>query len=384
MANKKVYIDVSIMRQLLFLTGIQRVVKEIVLQLYKYDDIDMVFLDYDEARSSFKVISINSFMNILRKGKYTKKCVETRKYIKPEEIESGAVFFELDATWMCKMKRSYLYPILKSNGVKVVVHIYDIICITHPQFFEDRLVYRFMDYTGAALQYADKIICNANATKKDLIETADKMGITAPAIDVVPLGANFTEAKFNVEDIEPDIREAVEGHKYILMVGTIEPRKNHKLLLEAYDKGLKDLGYNIILAGTPGWKNDDFMNKLTNHPDFGKRIFLFQRKPDYVIDYLYKNAKFVAFLSYKEGFGLPIIEAMAKGVPVIVSDTPINKEIGGDRCVFFEQDKAEQMCEKIKNISDSEYEVLKNNLLGLKFCTWIDSGVMIREKMLNI
>ena len=83
----------------------------------------MGFLDYDEARSSFKVISINSFMNILRKGKYTKKCIETRKYIKPGEIESGSVFFELDATWMCKMKRSYLYPILKSNGVKVVVHI---------------------------------------------------------------------------------------------------------------------------------------------------------------------------------------------------------------------------------------------------------------------
>ncbi len=376
---QKVYIDVSIMKQLLFLTGIQRVVKEIILQLYKYEDLDLVFLDFDDKRRAFIQIPSHKFMNFLRKDNYPKKSRTGNKYLPPEEIEKGAIFFELDATWMCKMKRSYLYPILKKRGVKIIVHIYDIICVTHPQFFEDLLLFKFMDYAGSALKYADKIICNAKATRDDLIDTAGKIGVKAPEIEVVPLGANFTEKAVNESDISSEVREAVRGNKYILMVGTIEPRKNHKLLLDAYDKGLKAQGYNIILAGTPGWKNDDFMNRLTAHEDFGKRIFLLTKQPDFVIDYLYKNARYVAFLSYKEGFGLPIIESMAKGVPVIASDTPINKEIGGDRCIYFGQDDPDAMCRQIEKIDETSYEELKKNLEGFGYSTWETAGKLMKD-----
>ena len=379
--KQKVYIDVSIMEQLLFFTGIQRVVKEIVLQLYKYDDIELVFLDYNEKKRAYKRVSNVKFMNSLRKGEYSSgKESDNRKIIFPSEIEAGSIFFELDATWICRLKRSYLYPLLKKNDVKIIVHFYDLICITHPQFFEDRLINKFMDYAGAAIQYADKIICNAEATRRDIMDVAEAMGVMPPNnIEVVPLGANFTEYAIDDRSISDEIRGAVEGNKYILMVGTIEPRKNHKLILDAYDKGLKNLGYNIILAGNPGWKNEDFMNRLIGHPDFGKRIFLFEKQPDYIIDYLYKNARFVAFLSYKEGFGLPIIEALAKGVPVIATDTAINKEIGGDKCIFFSQDDAEGLCRRIQQIDDDSYNTIKDNLNGFTYCTWDLAG----QKMKN-
>ena len=380
--RQKVYIDVSIMKKLLFLTGIQRVVKEIILQLYRYDDIDLIFLDYDDKRREFEVVDNNKFMKFLRKANYNKISSETRKYIAPGEIGRGAVFFELDAVWMCRMKRSYLYPILKEHGVRIVVHIYDIICITHPQFFEEMLVYKFMDYLGAAIQYADKIICNDHATEADLIEVPQRVGIACPEIEVVPLGADFTERAIDEAEIPADVKAAVNGNPYILMVGTIEPRKNHKLLLDSYDEGLKDLGYNIIFAGTPGWKNDEFMSRLTGHRDFGKRIFLLSKQPDIVIDYLYKNAKYVAFLSYKEGYGLPIIEALAKGVPVIASDTPINKEIGGDNCIYFRQDDTSGLISAVADTDEGTFALIKHQLAAFRYPTWDESGQKMKDALI--
>lgn len=380
--KQTVYIDVSIMRQLLFLTGIQRVVKEIILQLYKYDDLNLIYLDYDEKRRTFIKVSDYKFLNSLRKGICPKTGRSSNDYITPEEFEKNAVFFELDATWMCKLRRSYLYPILKRRGVKIIVHIYDIISVTHPQFFADLPVYRFLDYFGATLNYADKIICNAHATKRDIDEVSARIGIKAPETVVVPLGANFTEGAGEDESIPQNIRVAVNKNRYILMVGTIEPRKNHKLLLDAYDAGLRKLGYNIILAGTPGWKNDEFMDRLSNHEDFDKRILLLTKQPDYVIDYLYKNARFVAFLSYKEGFGLPIIEALAKGVPVIASDTPINREIGGDKCIYFPQDNPSELCRQVELIDDTRYNELKSRLKGFTYVTWEMAGEQIKNNLI--
>ena len=380
--NKTIYIDVSIMKQVLFLTGIQRVVKEEILKLYDYDDIELCFLECNERKRGFNIIPQSDFMNHLCPGNYRNKNIRSTGFIRPDELEKGSLFFELDATWMCRMKRSYLYPILKDRGVELIVHVYDIICVTHPQFFDGPLIFRFMDYIGATMQYADKIICNAHATKDDLMWLGKALNIDCPEVCVVPLGSDFTEKSIDEEQIPTDIIEAVKGNKYILMVGTIEPRKNHRLLLDAYDAGLEDMGYNIIMAGTLGWKNDAFMKRLASHKDYGRRLFLFSKQPDHVIDYLYKNAKYVAFLSYKEGYGLPIIEALAKGVPVIASDTPVNKEIGSDKCVYFKQDDAEDMCHTISEIDDAAYEEMRRELKNYDYCSWEESARLMREALI--
>ena len=115
-----VYIDVSIMKLLLFLTGIQRVVREEILQLYDYDDIDLCFLAYDEKKQGYNILPPRKLLNSLRPGNYADKDLKnenSRRFIMPDEMESGSVFFDLDAAWMCRMKRSYLYPVLKKNGV---------------------------------------------------------------------------------------------------------------------------------------------------------------------------------------------------------------------------------------------------------------------------
>lgn len=187
-----------------------------------------------------------------------------------------------------------------------------------PQYCLQRGVYNFMDYIGAHLQYADKFIVNAAATTAELQKLADRMQVALPECKVVPLGANFGKGKpVAEEEVSEELRKVVQDGPYILMVGTVEPRKNHKLLLEAYNQGLKQMGYNIVFAGYLGWNMEAFAEKLHAHPDFGKGVFHLEGLNDKAIGYLYQHAEFLAFCSYTEGFGLPLIEGICRGTPVI-------------------------------------------------------------------
>lgn len=369
----KIYIDVSVLTLATFVTGIQRVTREITIRLIEKEQENVVLLHYNARENIYHRINNDAFCQYYRYGKGVKNKMITRERIELSEMTEGDVFFDLDAAWMCRVKRSWLLPILKKQGVRIVAHIYDIISITHPQYCLERGVYNFMDFIGAHLQYADDIIVNAQATVDELQKLTQRLGISLPPCHVIPLGADFAKQEIITEDQVPkNVVEAVQDRPYILMVGTIEPRKNHKLLLEAYDKGLKEMGYNIIMAGYMGWNMEEFEQKLESHPDYGKRIFHFTGLDDKAIAFLYQHAKFLAFCSYTEGFGLPIIEAIQRGTPVLAADVPVLREVGGDYCVWFEQDDAGELCEAVCALANSSgwYEKLKNNNKCFHAVTW--------------
>lgn len=369
----KIYIDVSVLTLATFVTGIQRVTREISTRLIGEGEAEVVLLYYNGAEDSYYRIDNEAFVRYYVAHKGVKEKMITKQKVKLEEIGPGTVFFDLDAAWMCRMKRSYLLPILKEQGARIVAHIYDIISITHPQYCLERGVYNFMDFIGAHLQYADTFIVNARATVDELEKLAARVGVELPTCHVVPLGADFHAPKeVSDREVDRDLVQAAADKPYILMVGTIEPRKNHKLLLEAYDKGLKEMGYNIILAGYMGWNMEAFAEQLINHPDYGTGIYHFQGLNDDGITYLYQHAKFLAFCSYTEGFGLPIIEAIQRGTPVLAADVPVLREVGGECCVWFEQDNAEELCERVSLYlhSREKYEGLKEGLKKFAVADW--------------
>ena len=280
----KIYIDVSVLTLATFVTGIQRVTREITIRLIEKEQENVVLLHYNARDNVYHRIDNAAFCQYYRHGTGVKNKMITRERIELSDMTEGDVFFDLDAAWMCRVKRSWLLPLLKKQGVRIVAHIYDIISITHPQYCLERGVYNFMDFIGAHLQYADDIIVNAQATVDELQKLTQRLGISLPPCHVIPLGADFAKQEIITEDQVPkNVVEAVQDRPYILMVGTIEPRKNHKLLLEAYDKGLKEMGYNIIMAGYMGWNMEEFEQKLESHPDYGKRIFHFTGLDDKAI-----------------------------------------------------------------------------------------------------
>lgn len=368
----KIYMDISVLTLATFITGIQRVTREVILRLLECGNLEIVLLHYNAREDAYHIVDNRRFIRYYRGHRGVKNRMITRRRQAIRDMGPGDVFFDLDAVWMCRVRRSYLLPILKRQGVRIVAHIYDIISISHPQYCLERGVYQFMDYLGAHLRYADQLIVNARATEEELRQLADRLGICLPPCHVVPLGADFGQRRQGAEArISERVRQAAEGAPYILMVGTIEPRKNHRLLLQAYDRGLKQAGYRIILAGYMGWHMEEFERELRAHPDYNSGVFHFDGLEDDAIDYLYQHARFLAFCSYAEGFGLPLLESIQRGTPVIAADIPVSKEVAGAYCDWFRQDDAADLCRVVMEYEDEEkYRQRKESLKEYRPVDW--------------
>ncbi len=374
----KIYIDVSVLTMAAFITGIQRVTREIACRLVSDMSVDVILLFYHARQNAFYQIDRRAFLRYYTGRGGIRERMITRRRVDLSEIGDGDVFFDLDAAWMCRIRRSYLLPILKKQGAVIAAHIYDVISVTHPQYCMAGGVYHFMDYIGAHLAYADALIVNAQATAAELKNLAERTGCKMPACTVVPLGADFYEKQKSGKRtsgyrIRKDLAAAVKDHRpYLLMAGTIEPRKNHKLLLQAYDEGLRDLGYSILFAGYLGWDMDAFVHDMKRHPDYGKRIFHFSGLNDQEISFLYAHARFLVFCSYVEGYGLPVVEALLHGTPVLAADMPVTRETAGDCCVYFPQDDAGRMCDTVAYFEKNTeaYQMLRRRICKFSSVSW--------------
>lgn len=368
----RIYIDVSVLTLATYITGIQRATIEIATRLISCYNREVVLLYYNASKNEYYRIDNEAFVAYYLKHKGIKEKMITKEKVPFSDMGENTIFFDLDGVWMGRIKRSYLLPILKEQGCRIVAHIYDIISITHPQYCEERGVYNFMDYIAAHMKYADKIIVNAEATVRELENLSRQIGCPLPECEVVRLGADFRNKDVIEAQVDISVVEVVKSKPYILMVGTLEPRKNHKLLLNAYENRLKNLGYNIIFAGYMGWNMEQFEERLKSHPDFGKGIYHFSNLSDSSVAYLYRYARFLAFCSYSEGFGLPIIEALQRGTPVLAADVPVLREVGGEFCVWFEQDNAEMLCDVVEAYTKDmmQYEKLKGKVKLFKAANW--------------
>jgi glycosyltransferase involved in cell wall biosynthesis len=209
-----------------------------------------------------------------------------------------------------------------------VITIHDLAFLLYPHFLT-RKAARYYGLIDRAVRRADHVIAVSEATKRDIVRLT---GTPEHKITVIYEAADSVYAP--IRD-----RAALERihHKYhlpesfILFVGTIEPRKNLPTLIRAY-KGLVDdykSAADLAIVGKQGWLYDDVYH-LVEELDLQQRVHFLGRVPAADLIYLYNASQMLVLPSYYEGFGLPPLEAMACGVPVIVSDTSVMPEVAGD------------------------------------------------------
>lgn len=210
---------------------------------------------------------------------------------------------------------------LRRQGCRFVPLIHDLIPLLHPEFARQGHAERHRQRIATTAEMADAIVVNSAATAADL-EPWLSARVAPPPVAVAPLGITAPE----VEDPLPGTRP------YFVVVGTIEPRKNHLLLLNLWRQMAASLGPDaprLVVVGRRGWENENVLDMLERCAAIDGVVRETGALPDTEVAALLRGARALLFPSFAEGFGLPLAEALALGVPVIASDLPALREVGG-------------------------------------------------------
>lgn len=367
MNRQIVYMDVSNLLEQDFLTGIQRVVREVALRLCRHPRLEIRFLCLDAHTQQFFTISDDDFRRALtsRPHKPFRRCPVSLSLLGP-----GSIFYDIDAVWGSQPHRAWLYPALKKQGLQIVTFVHDIIPITDPQYCYPNTVCQFMNYAGAVLKHADAIFVSTQATLQEIRNLQKQLKSPEIPLYITGLGADFSDPAHGT--VADDVVQKLKDHPYVLLVSTLEPRKNHALLLDAFDQGLYDEGLCLVFAGRFGWGVDDLKQRLQSHPQFGRQLFHFSGLNDATINHLYRHAFLTAYPSFNEGFGLPIIESLERGTPAIVSDREVLKEVGKDFCLYCDPRSPTEWADQFRKLlhDPAQLNHLREQLSAFSAPTW--------------
>jgi glycosyltransferase involved in cell wall biosynthesis len=210
---------------------------------------------------------------------------------------------------------------LKRKGVKFVPLVHDLIPISFPEYASVEGALRHRRRVDAFANLADGIIVNSNATAQELM----------PHLRQGPDGQPILCAPLGVDMPMPDTSHVSPSDPYFVYIGTIEPRKNHLLLLNLWRGMVQRLGAGapkLILVGRRGWENENILDMLDRCTVLNGKLVEYSGLPDQAVAKLMKGARALLFPSFAEGYGLPLAEALALGVPAICSDLPALREVG--------------------------------------------------------
>ena len=375
MKNCKIYIEVTNLMAVQFVSGIQRVVREVVLRMLREPEVQIVLLVYQGRGTAFSVLDNEAFAEYFAEGRGSRDKISADKMLDITEFEAGSIFFEIDSVWHSKLKRMELYPLLKGKGVRIAVCYQDIIPVMWPQYVERETTVKFLGYITACITHADLFISSTRANLRYLRELMERVGIHRQVPEAVSwLGMDFRtkDQSHQSENVRESIRRLSEKGRYLLMVGTVEPRKNHRLVLEACDRKLFDKGLQLVIAGRSGWNIRELEQQLRTHPQLDAALHWIEDANDDEIEYLYSHSYMVVFPSFAEGFGLPIVEACARGIPVITSDHPVMREVGGAFCEYVDPTDADALAECVSSYlaEPDRYQSWRDRLAGYQPCSW--------------
>ncbi|MGX7709204.1 glycosyltransferase family 4 protein [Methylobacterium sp. Gmos1] len=341
-------------------TGIQRIVSGVISTLHhdvvqKYQD-EIVFCSLVPDRQGFVAAfdekKLRSICDNVMSGNINhddkNNCItdieSNAKFVRPRR---GDLLFFIGAYWNSYDFFHLLTP-LKTNGVLIGVLVYDIIPITHPEWVPKQARRLVVDRAIAMFSSSDIFLTISDFARRELLfvlneeMNLDKPVITVPLPQELP--GNHTDNGKVLEGGHP---------KFVLSVGTIEGRKNHRLLFHVWAALCRKYGYEnvpyLFLVGKWGGYSEEFAELCSDSNFINGRIRVLDKLSDADLASLYKNCLFTVFPSHVEGWGMPVGESLSFGKACLASNSTSIPEVGGDVVEYFDSldvDSAFKLVEK--------------------------------------
>ncbi len=245
---------------------------------------------------------------------------------------------------------AFVTPIL--GQIPTIVTVYDLSFIHFPEKFP-RLQRKYLEsQTGRSVDHARRVITISDASRQDIHRL---FSVPLEQIDVVFPGVEPHFRPISAEEVSAFREKRGLPKNFILHVGTLQPRKNLAVLLDAMAR-LKRPDIELVLVGAKGWFYEEIFNKV-ERSGLSSRTHFAGYVPDKDLPFWYNSAKLLVFPSVYEGFGMPIIEAMACGTPVIAARTSSVPEAGGSAALYFDSQNGEALAQHLSTILNDKQTV---------------------------
>ncbi len=324
-------------------TGIQRVVKKVVAALYSGEDYEIPAVAVRGVAG--RLFSAHAYAAALAGVGPPAPDHEI-------EIGPGDRFFMLSDSWNAFEELAPLFARIRAEGGEVISCIFDLIPELHPHVCHEVTVPLYDAWLQRALVESDGFLAISRTVAEELADFVKKRGLPhRPGLKIgwFHCGCDMTPA--GDAEISRRIRDAAAGATpAFLCVSTIEPRKGQRVALRAFELLWRDgLDAKLILVGRRGWLDEAVVAELENHPENGRRLFWFDNAGDADLAFLYDHTRALVLPSFAEGFGLPIVEAAWRGRPVLCSDIPVFREVGGEGAIYFRVNDAVELSRRVKD-----------------------------------
>lgn len=273
---------------------------------------------------------------------------------------------------------SFIIPALLPKGKSIIV-VHDLIAFLFPGRHDRKATFLERLFLKRALKKARHVICVSENTKKDLLKRFPKTPENLISV-IYPAASESFAAEITGSELKDFSSGKNLPEKFLLSVSTLEPRKNLATLVHVFQKLEKDFeDLHLVLVGHAGWRVHDFLGRVEKHP----KIHLTGYLPEPDLAKMYRLARAFVFPSLYEGFGIPPLEAMMSGCPVICSSSSSLPEVVGDASLTFPPTDEKVLEKHIRDLLENS--TLKNNLVEkgkeqVKKFSWEKSA----EKLLKV
>ncbi|MES2884492.1 MAG: glycosyltransferase family 1 protein [Pseudomonadota bacterium] len=269
---------------------------------------------------------------------------------------------------------------LTRTGLRGLFFVHDLIPIEHPEYSRAAEPARHAARLDTIAAQAGAVLVNSAATRDALQAYWAARNVRMPAITVAPLGVGLHSA-------EPQFPAPKAVVPYFVMLGTIEPRKNHLLLLKLWRQMVAAdplAAPRLVLVGRRGWLNEPVFRLLDDSPGLAAHLIECSGLADAELLALLHGACALLNPSFAEGFGLPVAEALAAGVPVLASSLAAHREVGGESADYLDPRDVEGWLHAIRDFAEPASPRRKHALLRVARYqppTWAGHFEIVRETL---
>jgi len=343
--RRQLLVDISELVQRDAKTGIQRVVRNVLSEWLKYPPVgyrvEPVYATVDQPYRYARQFT-SHFLG----------AAEPTGTDEPIDFTSGDIFFVLDLQPQVQVAQSMFLQNLRRGGVTLKFMVYDLLAVQHSDHFVEGASEGFTNWLRVVGE-SDGAVCISRSVAEELerwmvAQTWQRQ--SEFKIEWNHLGADIEPTRtHHGRQGSPDtvISQLQDGETF-LMVGTLEPRKGHAQVLDAFEQLWREKHeMNLVLVGKQGWLVESLTERLRNHPEMNNRLFWLEGISDEYLEAVYADSTCLIAASYGEGFGLPLIEAAQHKLPIIARDIPVFREVAGEYAHYFSAETSDELAQTI-------------------------------------